>query len=88
MTDRKHLLSKSPSHLRAQIIADAPSGDKPFLGHLEHDIALHFMHYNFVRIHKSLRITPAMEVRVTDHLWKIEDTPSVFLHTYRDITLI
>jgi len=38
-----------------------------------HAIALHFMYYNFVRIHKSLRVTPAMQVGLTNHLWKIED---------------
>lgn len=36
-------------------------------------IALHFMYYNFVRIHKSLRVTPAMEVGLTNRLWNIED---------------
>ncbi len=40
---------------------------------LEHAVALHFMYYNFVRIHRSLRITPAMAAGVTDHLWEIED---------------
>jgi len=40
---------------------------------LEHAVALHFMYYNFVRIHKSLRVTPAMEAGVTDRLWEIED---------------
>ncbi len=40
---------------------------------LEHAIALHFMHYNFVRIHKSLRMTPAMKAGVTYRLWEIED---------------
>ncbi len=39
----------------------------------EHAISLHFMYYNFVRIHKSLRVTPAMEAGVTDHLWTLED---------------
>ncbi len=38
-----------------------------------HAIALHYMHYNFVRIHKSLRMTPAMAAGVTEHLWEIED---------------
>ncbi|MEM6973896.1 MAG: IS1 family transposase [Pseudomonadota bacterium] len=38
-----------------------------------HAVALHFMHYNFVRIHKSLRVTPAMAAGVTDRLWDIED---------------
>ncbi len=31
------------------------------------------MHYNFVRIHKSLSMTPAMAAGVTEHLWEIED---------------
>ena len=35
--------------------------------------ALHFMHYNFVRIHQSLRVTPAMAAGVTDRLWSIHD---------------
>ena len=38
-----------------------------------HAIALHYMHYNFVRIHKSLRCTPAMEAGVSKTLWSIED---------------
>lgn len=36
-------------------------------------IALHYMHYNFCRIHKSLRVTPAMEAGVTDRVWNIEE---------------
>ena len=40
---------------------------------LEHAIALHFMHYNFVRIHQAHRVTPAMAAGVTDRLWEIED---------------
>ena len=40
---------------------------------LEHAVALHFMYYNFCRIHQSLRITPAMKARVTRTLWEIED---------------
>ena len=38
-----------------------------------HSVAIHFMHYNFVRIHGSLRVTPAMAAGVTDQLWSIED---------------
>jgi hypothetical protein len=37
----------------------------------EHSVALHFMYYNFCRIHQSLRLTPAMEAGVTDHVWSI-----------------
>lgn len=36
-------------------------------------LAIHYMHYNFVRIHQTLRVTPAMAAGVTDHLWSIED---------------
>jgi hypothetical protein len=36
-------------------------------------IALHYMHYNFCRIHKTLRVTPAMAAGVTDHFWDITD---------------
>lgn len=38
-----------------------------------HAISLYFMHYNFVRIHQTLKVTPAMEAGVTDHLWSLED---------------
>jgi len=36
-------------------------------------VALHFMHYNFGRIHKTLRVTPAMESGVADHVWELEE---------------
>jgi IS1 family transposase len=36
-------------------------------------VALHFMHYNFCRIHQTLRITPAMAAGVTDQAWEIAD---------------
>jgi hypothetical protein len=36
-------------------------------------ISLHFMYYNFVRIHQTLRVTPAMAARVTDRVWEIAD---------------
>lgn len=36
-------------------------------------VALHMMYYNFVRIHKTLRVTPAMAAGVTDRLWEIGD---------------
>jgi IS1 family transposase len=36
-------------------------------------VALHFMHYNFARIHKTLRVTPAMESGVADHVWSLEE---------------
>jgi hypothetical protein len=36
-------------------------------------VALHFMHYNFARIHKTLRIAPAMAAGISDRLWSLED---------------
>ena len=36
-------------------------------------LAIHYMHYNFVRIHQTLRVTPAMAAGVTDRLWDVED---------------
>jgi IS1 family transposase len=36
-------------------------------------ISLHFMYYNFCRIHKTLRVTPAMEAGVSDHPWTVEE---------------
>mgnify|MGYP003384274688 CR=1 FL=1 len=38
-----------------------------------HAVALHMMYYNFVRIHKTLRVTPAMQAGVADRLWDIAD---------------
>jgi len=39
----------------------------------EHAIVLHFMHYNFCRIHQTLRVTPAMEAGVSSHVWEISE---------------
>lgn len=38
-----------------------------------HAVALFAMYYNFVRVHKTLRVTPAMAAKVTDRLWEIGD---------------
>jgi IS1 family transposase len=38
-----------------------------------HALALYFVHYNFMRIHKTLRVTPAMAAGITDRLWSWED---------------
>ncbi len=36
-------------------------------------VAIHFMHYNFARTHKTLRITPAMAAGLADHVWSVEE---------------
>ncbi len=42
-----------------------------------HSVAIHFMHYNFVRIHQTLRVTPAMAAGVTTKLWDLTDIARV-----------
>jgi len=39
----------------------------------KHSVAIHFVYYNFVRIHKTLRVTPAMEAGLSNRLWEVED---------------
>jgi len=41
------------------------------LDNLKAAVALHFAFYNFCRVHSSLRVTPAMEAGLTDHVWSI-----------------
>ena len=36
-------------------------------------VALHYMHYNFARIHKTLRVTPAMQAGLADHVWSLQE---------------
>ena len=43
------------------------------LENLEAAVALHYMHYNFCRIHQTLRVTPAMEAGVSDHIWSLDE---------------
>ena len=43
-------------------------------------VALHFMHYNFCRVHQTLRVTPAMEAGIADHVWSIEELVATALN--------
>jgi len=36
-------------------------------------VALHFMHYNFCRVHQTLRVTPAMEAGIPSHVWSLAE---------------
>jgi IS1 family transposase len=38
-----------------------------------HAISLYFLHYNFARIHQTLRVTPAMEAGLSNHVWSLEE---------------
>lgn len=46
-----------------------------------HAVALHFMHYNFGRIHKTLCVSPAMEAGISDHMWSLEEIAALIPET-------
>ena len=41
-------------------------------------VALYFMYYNFGRVHQTLRVTPAMEAGIADHVWSIKEIVGLF----------
>jgi IS1 family transposase len=43
------------------------------IDNLGYAVALHFMHYNFCRVHQTLRVTPAMEAGIADHVWTLQE---------------
>ena len=45
-----------------------------------HAVALHYTHYNWCRIHKILRVTPAIEAGLTDHVWSLEELVGLLEH--------
>lgn len=42
-----------------------------------HAVSLHFMFYNFARIHSTLKVTPAMAAGISDHVWSVEEIASL-----------
>ena len=47
------------------------------LENLKHAVALHYLYYNFVRIHQSSRVMPAMEAGITEQVWEIVELVQV-----------
>ena len=45
-----------------------------------HSIALHYMYYNFCRVHQTLRVTPAMESGIVDHVWSLDELVGLLEH--------
>lgn len=43
------------------------------LANHDYALAIYYMHYNFAKIHKTLRVTPAMETGISDHVWTLEE---------------
>ena len=65
----------APGTSRAAVV-DAPrltNGFSKKVENLQHSVALHYMNYNFAKIHKTLRVTPAMEAGLATHVWSIEE---------------
>jgi IS1 family transposase len=48
-------------------------------------VALHFMHYNFCRVHQTLRVTPAMEAGIADHVWSVGDIVSLLTNETKEV---
>ena len=55
------------------MIGSKNGGRSKPLPNLKAAIALHFAYCNFVRVHQTLRVTPAMEAGITDHVWEMQD---------------
>jgi hypothetical protein len=65
-----------PKSRGSRLLCESPSRTNGFSKKVEnhvYQLALHYMHYKFCRIHKLLRATPAMAAGVTDHVWETEE---------------
>jgi IS1 family transposase len=56
----------------------------------EHMLAIYFMYYNFCRVHQTLRVTPAMEAGLSDHVWTVDELvkqmePKSILHGLKPV---
>ena len=76
--------SPSPSHTVLPWKTSLPGtvwrrvvSQPPKVRNHEHAVTLHFMHYDLCRIHQSLRVTPAMQAGITDHVWELEEIVSL-----------
>ena len=63
--------------MRMKHFTKLTNGFSKKINNLYYAIALHFMYYNFGKIHKTLRVTPAMAAEVSDHVWSLEEIVSL-----------
>jgi len=60
-------------HQRTEPITRLTNAFSKKLENLKAACALHFAHYNFCRVHQTLRVTPAMEAGIANHVWSIQE---------------
>jgi hypothetical protein len=85
----QHILRRETEPLNANGDATLYAADKRVQQEAgksrRHMVALYFMHYNFCRVHKTLRVTPAMEAGLTDHVWTLEELVTLLHHKSSEI---
>jgi hypothetical protein len=73
MTKKPKRQKRDFAQIAHAVAEKAAGGSSKKLENHEHALALYFMYYNFCRIHQTLRMTPAMEAGVTDHVWSLDE---------------
>src|SRR6184192_4200226 len=68
-TERQNLTMRM--HMRR--FTRLTNGHSKKIDNHRHAVALHYMYYNFCRIHQTLCVTPAMEAGISDHVWSLEE---------------
>jgi hypothetical protein len=62
---------------RKRVVVQSTNAFSKKMENHAHAMALHFLYYNFVRIHQTLKVTPAMAAGVTKRLWEMADVVDV-----------
>src|SRR5580698_874879 len=79
MTEVQHILTSHTDRqnltmwMQMRRFTRLTNGFSKKLENHEAAIALHFMHCNFCRVHQTLRVTPAMEAGIADHVWSLQE---------------
>jgi hypothetical protein len=70
---RPHLIFKGIELVGMRRFTRLTNGFSKKIENHEAAVALHYMHYNFARIHQTLRITPAMAAGISNHVWSFQE---------------
>ena len=69
---RKRSSKRDVAQNALRVVEIATGAPLKFENHC-HMVAIYFTYYNFCRVHQTLRVTPAMEAGLTDHVWTLEE---------------